>query len=180
MTTTTGGGTAATERLATFGAGCFWCVEAVLEQLDGVLDVQSGYMGGSVADPSYEQVCTGTTGHAEVVHVRFDPSRIAYSTLLDWFWKLHDPTTLNQQGADHGTQYRSVVFAHDDEQRAAAESSRVAAQARFRNPIVTEITPAGPFYAADPHHQDFYRGNKSYGYCRAVIVPKLEKLGLKR
>ncbi|MBI5851428.1 MAG: peptide-methionine (S)-S-oxide reductase MsrA [Planctomycetes bacterium] len=180
MTTTTGGGTAATERLATFGAGCFWCVEAVLEQLDGVLDVQSGYMGGSVADPSYEQVCTGTTGHAEVVHVRFDSSRIAYATLLEWFWKLHDPTTLNQQGADHGTQYRSVIFAHDDAQRVAAESSRAAAQARFRDPIVTEITPAGPFYVADPHHQDFYRGNKAYGYCRAVIVPKLEKLGLKR
>ncbi|MCC6785291.1 MAG: peptide-methionine (S)-S-oxide reductase MsrA [Planctomycetes bacterium] len=170
----------AAEELATFGAGCFWCVEAVLEQLDGVIDVQSGYMGGDVANPSYEAVCTGTTGHAEVVQIRFDPSRIAYATLLDWFWKLHDPTTLNRQGADVGTQYRSAIFVHGEAQQRVAEESRTRHQADFARPIVTEITPASAFYAAELYHQDFYRGNRSYGYCRAVIVPKLDKLGLKR
>jgi peptide-methionine (S)-S-oxide reductase len=170
----------AAEELATFGAGCFWCVEAVLEQLDGVIDVQSGYMGGDVANPSYEAVCTGTTGHAEVVQIRFDPSRIAYATLLDWFWKLHDPTTLNRQGADVGTQYRSAIFVHGEAQQRVAEESRTRHQADFARPIVTEITRASAFYAAELYHQDFYRGNRSYGYCRAVIVPKLDKLGLKR
>ncbi|MFO1051822.1 MAG: peptide-methionine (S)-S-oxide reductase MsrA [Planctomycetota bacterium] len=163
---------------ATFGAGCYWCTEAVLETLDGVLDVRSGFMGGTVANPSYELVCSGSTGHAEVVQVRFDPKKIAYATLLEWFWKLHDPTTLNQQGYDIGTQYRSVIFFHSAEQKRVAEDSRAKAQAQFQDRIVTEITPAGAFYEADAHHQDFYRNNPNQGYCRAVIRPKLKKLGI--
>lgn len=168
----------AAEEKATFGAGCFWCVEAVLEQLDGVTDVTSGYMGGSVENPTYEQVCSGRTGHAEVVQVTFDPSVISYDTLLDWFWKLHDPTTLNRQGADVGTQYRSAIFVHSDVQRAAAERSKRAAQPRFADPIVTEITDATAYYLAEDYHQDYYRLNTRQGYCRAVIAPKLNKLGL--
>ncbi|MCI0588088.1 MAG: peptide-methionine (S)-S-oxide reductase MsrA [Planctomycetes bacterium] len=168
--------------IATFGAGCFWCVEAVLEQLDGVLDVKSGYMGGKVANPSYKQVCSGTTGHAEVVQVTFDPKRISYATLLDWFWRLHDPTTLNRQGNDMGTQYRSAVFTHSEEQRKAAEASLEAVEksGAFEDPIVTEIVAAGPFYSAEAYHQDYYRGNREQGYCRAVIAPKLDKLGLRK
>jgi peptide-methionine (S)-S-oxide reductase len=165
---------------ATFGAGCFWCTEAVLEQLDGVLDVRSGYMGGAVANPTYEDVCGGETGHAEVVQVHFDPKVISYDTLLDWFWKLHDPTTLNRQGNDVGTQYRSVIFVHSDEQRRAAEASRTRAQAAFNRPIVTEIAAAGPFYEAEGYHQDYYRGNKRQPYCQVLIAPKLDKLGLER
>ncbi len=166
---------------ATFGAGCFWCTEAVLEQVDGVLDVRSGYMGGTVADPTYRDVCGGDTGHAEVVQVHFDPAKVSYDTLLDWFWQLHDPTTLNRQGADVGTQYRSVIFYHSEAQREAAERSKAAAQAsgEFDGPIVTEISPAASFYPAEDYHQDYYRLNASQGYCRAVIAPKLKKLGLK-
>jgi peptide-methionine (S)-S-oxide reductase len=164
--------------LATFGAGCFWCVEAVLEQLDGVLDVRSGYMGGRLERPTYKQVCAGDSGHAEVVQVSFDPARIPYAELLDWFWQLHDPTTLNRQGADVGEQYRSAIFYHSEEQRAEAERSRAAAAADFEDPIVTEITPAEAFYEAEDYHQDYYRGNREQGYCRAVIRPKLKKLGL--
>jgi peptide-methionine (S)-S-oxide reductase len=165
---------------ATFGAGCFWCVEAVLEQLDGVSDVSSGYMGGHVENPTYRQICTGSTGHAEVVQVTFDPSRISYDQLLDWFWKLHDPTTLNRQGPDRGTQYRSAIFFHSDAQRAAAERSRDAADASgdFSGPIVTEITEAGVFYEAEAYHQDYYQANKDAPYCRVQITPKLKKLGL--
>jgi peptide-methionine (S)-S-oxide reductase len=168
----------ATEEVATFGAGCFWCVEAVLEQLDGVLSVSSGYMGGSVDDPTYEQVCSGRTGHAEVVQVTFDPAVISYDTLLAWFWKLHDPTTLNRQGADVGTQYRSAIFFHSDVQRATAEAAKISAQPDFGRPIVTEISAASAYYPADEYHQDYYRLNTSAGYCRAVIAPKLNKLGL--
>jgi peptide-methionine (S)-S-oxide reductase len=170
----------ASEELATFGAGCFWCTEAVLEQLDGVIAVDSGYMGGDVPNPTYKAVCTGTTGHAEVVQVRFDPSRISYDVLLAWFWKLHDPTTLNRQGADVGTQYRSVIFTHSEEQRVAAEASKAAHAGDFADPIVTEITAASEYYPAEGYHQDYYRGNKSQGYCRAVIAPKLDKLGLEK
>jgi peptide-methionine (S)-S-oxide reductase len=168
--------------IATFGAGCFWCVEAVLEQYDGVLDVTSGYMGGDVAFPTYEQVCRGTTGHAEVVQVTFDPAKISYEKLLDLFWKLHDPTTLNRQGNDVGTQYRSVIFYHSDAQRVAAEASKKAADASgvFSDPIVTEIVEAGPYYKAEDYHQDYYRQNPQQPYCRAIIAPKLEKLGLDR
>lgn len=169
-------------QIATFGAGCYWCVEAVLEQLDGVKDVVSGFMGGDVPDPSYEEVVSGRTGHAEVVQVSFDPEVISYDQLLGWFWKLHDPTTLNRQGADVGTQYRSAIFFHSEDQRLAAETSKkkVDDAGVFDDPIVTEITEAGPFYVAKGEHQDFYRNNKNYGYCRVVISPKLDKLGLEK
>jgi peptide-methionine (S)-S-oxide reductase len=171
---------AGSTEVATFGAGCFWCVEAVLEQLDGVTEVTSGYMGGEKPDPSYEAVCSGTTGHAEVVQVTFDPARISYEELLDFFWRLHDPTTLNRQGADIGTQYRSAIFYHSEAQRAAAAKSMAAAQQQFIDPIVTEITAAGPFYSAEGYHQDYYRQNKNQSYCRVVIRPKLDKLGLEK
>ena len=164
--------------VATFGAGCFWCVEAVYEQVEGVLDVSSGYMGGQNENPTYKEVCSGSTGHAEVVQVRFDPARVSYEELLDWFWRLHDPTTLNRQGADVGTQYRSAIFVHSDAQRAAAEKSRELAQERFDDPIVTEITEAGTYWVGEDYHQDYYRNNKSQGYCRMVIRPKLRKLEL--
>ncbi len=170
-------------RIATFGAGCFWCVEAVLEQVDGVLSVTSGYMGGDVENPTYNAVCTGATGHAEVVQVTFDPDVLSYEALLEWFWKLHDPTTLNRQGGDRGTQYRSAIFYHDDAQRAAAIASKEKkdASGAFADPIVTEITAASTFYKAEVKHQDYYRLNKNENpYCPAVIAPKLEKLGLKK
>lgn len=168
--------------IATLGAGCFWCVEAVLEQLDGVVDVTSGYMGGEVANPTYEAVCRGTTGHAEVVQVTFDPKRVTYEKILDFFWKLHDPTTLNRQGPDVGTQYRSAIFYHSEAQRQAAEKSKSALDesGAAGAPSVTEITAAGPFYSADGYHQDFYRLNRKNPYCRAMIVPKLDKLGLEK
>ena len=166
--------------VATLGAGCFWCVEAVLEQIDGVQSVTSGYMGGSVAKPSYKAVCTGNTGHAEVVQVTFDPAVLPYSELLDWFWRLHNPTTLNQQGADIGTQYRSAIFVHSAAQRETAEASLAAADASgvFDAPIVTEITEAETYWPAEGYHQDYYSQNKSQGYCQMVIRPKLKKLGL--
>lgn len=167
---------------ATLGAGCYWCIEAVLEQIDGVHGVVSGFMGGHVENPTYEAVCAGITGHAEVVQVTFDPEVLPYEHLLAWFWKLHDPTTLNRQGADHGTQYRSAIYYHSDAQRDAAQKSKAAADAsgEFDDPIVTEITEASTFYEAKAEHQDFYRANRNYGYCRAVIAPKLDKLGLKK
>ena len=168
--------------VATFGAGCFWCVEAVLEQVDGVVDVASGYMGGDVPDPSYEQVCTGTTGHVEVVQVTFDPSRISYDDLLAWFWQLHDPTQVDRQGNDVGTQYRSVIFCHSEAQRAAAERSKqaLATSRRYLEPIATHVESAGAFYPAEDYHQDYYRGNRGASYCRYVIAPKLDKLGLEK
>ena len=166
--------------LATFGAGCFWCVEAVLQQLAGVKVVTSGYMGGDTTNPTYQQICTGTTGHAEVVQVEFDPDETSFAKLLDYFWKLHDPTTLNRQGNDVGTQYRSAVFHHDEAQRDAALASLQAmdASGTFDRPIVTEITEACQFWPAEDYHQDYYRQNREQGYCRAVIVPKLDRLGL--
>jgi peptide-methionine (S)-S-oxide reductase len=168
--------------VATFGAGCFWCVEAVLEQLAGVEDVKSGYMGGAVENPTYRQVCTGTTGHAEVVQVTFDPQVISYQKLLDYFWKLHDPTTRDRQGNDVGPQYRSAIFYHSEAQRQAAEAAKSAMDdsGAFGAKIVTEITRAGAFYPAEDYHQDYYRANRQQPYCRAVIVPKLDKLGLQR
>lgn len=166
--------------IATLGAGCFWCVEAVYDQIDGVYSSTSGYMGGTVNNPTYEQICTGTTGHAEVVQVVFDPKKLSYTKLLEWFWALHDPTTLNRQGADVGTQYRSAIFYHSDDQKKAAEASKMAAASDFNNPIVTEITKLETFYPAENYHQDFYFQNKTNGYCRAVISPKLEKLKLKK
>ncbi|GAA5480887.1 peptide-methionine (S)-S-oxide reductase MsrA [Haloferula sargassicola] len=163
----------------TLGAGCFWCTEAVYAQVDGVYSATSGYMGGTVADPSYEQVCTGSTGHAEVVQVVYDPEKISTGHILDWFWELHDPTTLNRQGADVGTQYRSAIFYHTPDQKKIAEASKEAAQKDFKDPIVTEITKAGTFYPAEKYHQDYYFENKSKNpYCRAVIEPKLRKLKL--
>lgn len=163
---------------ATFGAGCFWCVEAVFAMLDGVAAVESGYMGGQTKDPDYRSICTGQTGHAEVVRIDFDPEIISYEALLDWFWRSHDPTTLNRQGADVGTQYRSVVFYHSEAQRESAEASKNAAQPSFKNPIVTEITPAETFYPAEDYHQDYYQANRAAPYCQFVIRPKLKKLEL--
>lgn len=163
---------------ASFGAGCFWCVEAVFENLEGVQTVVSGYMGGQVKNPTYEAVCTGATGHAEIVQITFDPEVIEYKTLLDWLWRSHDPTTLNRQGADRGTQYRSAIFYHNEDQRAIAEASKAEAQKYFEDPIVTEITEASEFYPAENYHQDYYRLNKAAPYCQMVIRPKLNKLGL--
>lgn len=167
-----------TFEIASFGAGCFWCVEAVFENLDGVKKVESGYMGGHVKDPAYEAVCSGATGHAEIVQITFDPEVIKYETLLDWLWRLHDPTTLNQQGADRGTQYRSAIFYHTEEQKRIAEASKANAQKHFDDPIVTEITPAAAFYVAENYHQNYYRLNQTAPYCQMVIRPKMDKLGL--
>lgn len=163
----------------TLGAGCFWCVEAVYKQIDGVYSATSGYMGGTAANPTYQQVCEGTTGHAEVVQLVFDPKKVTAEKVLAWFWDLHDPTTLNKQGADEGTQYRSAIFYHTDAQKTLAEASKKAAQEHFKDPIVTEITKAGTFYPAENYHQDYYFQNKTKnGYCRLVIEPKLKKLKL--
>ena len=169
-----------TFRVATFGAGCFWCTEAILLQIEGVHSVTSGYMGGHVPRPTYDQVCAGKTGHAEVVQVQYDPARLRYEDLLAWFWKAHDPTQLNRQGNDVGTQYRSVIFYHDDDQRRAAEASKAQAGASglFTQPIVTELAPAATFYPAEDYHQDYYRRNRAAAYCRFVIRPKLDKLKL--
>jgi len=161
---------------ATFGGGCFWCIEAVFERLDGVRSVVSGYAGGRVAHPTYEQVCSGTTGHAEVARITFDPAVVSYEDLLALFWKAHDPTTMNRQGADVGEQYRSVIFYHDEKQRAAAEESRRNAASQFSTPIVTKIEPLREFYEAEDYHQDYYRNNPRAPYCMFVIKPKLEKM----
>lgn len=164
---------------ATLAGGCYWCLEAAYRQLEGVYKVTSGFMGGQVDNPTYEQVCSGTTGHAEVVQIVFDPKKISYERLLAWFWDLHDPTTLNRQGNDIGTQYRSAIFFHDEQQEKVAKASMKAAGANFDRPIVTEITKASKFYAAPEYHQDFYFQNKTKnGYCRVVIEPKLKKLKL--
>jgi len=161
---------------ATFGAGCFWCTEAVFETLEGVADVKVGYMGGTVKEPKYQQVCTGKTGHAEVAQIQFDPEKISYGELLAVFWKIHDPTTLNQQGADVGTQYRSAIFYHSDDQRQTAKQSREEYQQKLAKPIVTEIVPATEFYEAEDYHQNYYQNNPEAFYCRIVIAPKLKKL----
>jgi len=163
---------------ATLGAGCFWCVEAVFERLPGVQSVVAGYAGGTKPHPTYEEVCSGETGHAEVAQVVFDPAKISYEKLLEWFWRSHDPTTLNQQGADVGTQYRSVIFYHDDGQKKTAEKSKTAAQKEFNNGIVTEIQPLKEFYQAENYHQDYFKNNSNARYCAFVIKPKLKKLKL--
>jgi len=163
----------------TFGGGCFWCVDAVYQYVPGVIKITSGYAGGSVPNPTYEQVCTGRTGHAEVVQITYDPSKVTYDQLLDLFWKAHDPTTLNRQGADHGTQYRSIILTSSPEEAAAAEASKKKAQSQFPDPIVTEIVPLTAFYPAEEYHQDYYQNNKDKNpYCQVVIAPKLKKLGL--
>ena len=162
--------------LATYGGGCFWCVEAVFQRLDGVKSVTSGYAAGKTENPTYQEVVTGMTGHAEVIQIEFDPKKISYKDLLDVFWAAHDPTTLNRQGADRGTQYRSIILCHDDEQKKTAEASRKAATAQFKDPIVTEIVPLTKFYKAEGYHQNYYNRNPNAGYCRVVIKPKLDKL----
>jgi peptide-methionine (S)-S-oxide reductase len=164
--------------VATLGGGCFWCVEAVYERIDGVQSVVSGYAGGKNANPTYEEICTGTTGHAEVVQVQFNPEVISYEDILDLFWKAHDPTTLNRQGADVGTQYRSIILYDSEAQAQAAERSKAKAAAYFDDPIVTEIVSLGAFYEAEKYHQDYYDNNPYAGYCTFVIRPKLQKLGL--
>lgn len=161
---------------ATLGGGCFWCMEAVFERVPGVRAVTSGYAGGHTANPSYKQVCTGETGHAEVVQIEYDPAQVSFEQLLDLFWKAHDPTSLNRQGADVGTQYRSVIFYENEQQKLVAEKSKAEAAKKFSNPIVTEIAPLKAFYPAEAYHQDYYRKNPDAAYCRMVIRPKLEKL----
>ena len=163
---------------ATFGAGCFWCVEAIFERLEGVVDVRSGYTGGKIENPTYDDVCSGKTGHVEVVQVDYNPQIIGFKQLLDIFWKSHDPTTLNRQGGDTGTQYRSAVFYHSDKQRVIAEKSKKKADRSnlYEHPIVTEITRLAIFYPAEEYHQDYYRQNSNAPYCQVVIQPKLKKL----
>jgi peptide-methionine (S)-S-oxide reductase len=163
--------------IATFGAGCFWCVEAVFQELKGVIKVESGYMGGTMPNPTYRDVCTGNTGHAEVTRITFDPNVITYDELLEVLWTTHDPTTLNRQGADAGTQYRSAIFYYSDEQKAKAEKSKKEVATKiWDKPIVTEIVPADTFYPAEGYHQDYYANNPDAGYCRIVITPKVEKI----
>ena len=162
--------------VATLAGGCFWCLEAAFQDLKGVEKVQSGYAGGHAANPSYEDVCTGTTGHAEVVQITFDPTVVSFDDLLHVFFTIHDPTTLNRQGADTGTQYRSIILYSNDAQKQSAEKSKEQAQWRFPRPIVTEIVPLTKFYKAEDYHQDYFRKNPNVPYCAVVIRPKLEKL----
>jgi peptide-methionine (S)-S-oxide reductase len=173
------GPTSGAER-ATFAAGCFWCVEAVFQKVDGVASVKSGYIGGHVKNPTYQQVCGGNTGHAEAIQIEYDPNVARYEDLLDLFWRAHDPTQLNRQGADVGTQYRSAIFYHSEAQRVAAEASKkaLAASGAYPGPIVTEISPATEFYTAEAYHQNYYRDNPRAPYCALVIRPKMKKLGL--
>jgi peptide-methionine (S)-S-oxide reductase len=163
--------------VATLAGGCFWCLEAVYQEVEGVEEIVSGYTGGSVPNPSYRQVCSGETGHAEVVQVHFDPARISYRRILEIFFAIHDPTTMNAQGADVGTQYRSAIFVHTPEQRAAAEAlvEELETERLFDDPIVTEIEDSTEFYPAEVYHRNYYRDNSSQPYCRAVITPKLAK-----
>ena len=161
---------------ATLGGGCFWCVEAVFEQLPGVHNVVSGYAGGKTDNPTYREVCEGTTGHAEVCQIHFDAKVISYEKILEVFWLAHDPTTLNRQGNDVGTQYRSVIYYHDAVQQTAATKAKAAAGKDFRDPIVTEISPLPKFYEAEQYHQDYFLLNPNQGYCNAIIAPKLRKL----
>ncbi|HEY6072438.1 MAG TPA: peptide-methionine (S)-S-oxide reductase MsrA [Anaerolineales bacterium] len=166
---------------ATLAGGCFWCLEAVFDELKGVVSVESGYSGGHVENPTYTAVCTGMTGHAEVVQVTFDPQVLSYADLLQVFFTIHDPTTLNRQGADTGTQYRSAIFPHSAEQRATAEQviAELTQAGTFDRPIVTTIEPDAPFYPAEAYHQGYYRGHTEQAYCRAVISPKITKLRAK-
>jgi peptide-methionine (S)-S-oxide reductase len=167
----------ATPAIATLAGGCFWCTEAAFEQLRGVLTVQPGYMGGEDPAPSYEKVCGGRTGHAEVVQITYDPAEIDFATLLTVFFTIHDPTTLNRQGHDVGTQYRSAIFFHDEAQKAVAESliGQLNAEGAWPSPIVTEVTPATTFFVAEPYHHQYFRNNPHQGYCMAVVAPKALK-----
>lgn len=163
--------------VATLGAGCFWCVEAIYQSLEGVAKVESGYSGGSVKNPSYREVCNGTTGHAEVIQVHFDPKLISFADILEVFWETHDPTTLNRQGADVGTQYRSAIFYHSEEQKRVADIAKATADESglWPSKIVTEISPFTGYYSADDYHQDYYNNNSTQSYCSMVITPKLDK-----
>ena len=161
--------------IATLGAGCFWCVEAVFQEVKGVTSVESGYAGGQVVDPSYEQICDGTTGHAEVVRITFDPAVIGYRELLEIFFTIHDPTTLNRQGNDVGTQYRSVIYYHSAQQQATAKAVIAEMAIVWDAPLVTELAPAGIFYVAEPYHQNYFRQNPLQGYCAFVVAPKVAK-----
>lgn len=160
---------------ATLGGGCFWCTEAIYQMLPGVKSVASGYAGGTMENPSYKDVCSGGTGHAEVIQIEFDPKQISYDKILETFWQAHDPTTLNRQGADTGTQYRSIILYNSEAQKAAAEKSKAEAQKHFSRAIVTEIVPLKKFYKAEGYHQNYFRSNPDQPYCRAVILPKVEK-----
>ena len=160
---------------ATLGGGCFWCMEAVFQMLPGVKSVASGYAGGTKPNPTYKEVCTGDTGHAEVIQITYDPQQVSYEKILETFWDVHDPTTLNQQGPDSGTQYRSIILYNSDAQKNAAEKSKQEAQKHFKHPIVTEVVALKTFYPAEDYHQDYYRNNPNQGYCRAIIRPKVEK-----
>lgn len=162
---------------ATLGAGCFWCVEAQFQLLDGVISVTSGFSGGTVKNPAYREVCNGTTGHAEVCQIVYDPSKISFDELLAAFWQTHDPTQLNRQGNDVGTQYRSVIFYHNEKQKELAEKykKKLSASGAWDGPVVTEISPAGPFYKAENYHQNYFNGNGEQPYCQYVIQPKVEK-----
>ncbi len=166
---------------ATFGGGCFWCLEAIFERVPGVLTVTSGYAGGTVANPTYEEVCGGKTGHAEVVQIAYDPRRVTYEQLLDDFWRAHDPTTMDRQGPDVGSQYRSIILYNSESQRAAAEKSRaaLASSGTYDSPIVTEIVPLLKFYKAEAYHQHYFRNHPNAPYCTFVIAPKLKKLQMK-
>jgi peptide-methionine (S)-S-oxide reductase len=164
------------KELATFGGGCFWCTEAIFQRIDGVATVASGYAGGKTENPTYKQVTSGETGHAEVLQIEFDPKKVSFEKLLDVFWLAHDPTTLNRQGADVGTQYRSIILFHDERQKAAAEKSKKAAASQFKDPIVTEIVPLAKFYKAEGYHQNYFNNNPSAPYCNFVIRPKLKKV----
>jgi peptide-methionine (S)-S-oxide reductase len=161
--------------IATLAGGCFWCIETIFQDLRGVHKVQSGYIGGRVDNPTYREVCAGTTGHAEAIQVHFDPAEIAYGDLLEIFFSVHDPTTLNRQGNDVGTQYRSAVFYHSEDQRMAAEAAKTAAAGEWPNQIVTEIAPATTFYVAEDYHQNYYKDNPYQPYCSFVIAPKVKK-----
>lgn len=165
----------AKQEIATLGGGCFWCVEAVYQELNGVLKVESGYAGGHVANPTYEEVCSGTTGHAEVAQITFDPSVVSYAEILEVFFTVHDPTTLNRQGNDIGTQYRSVIFYNSPEQKAIAEAAKLAADELWEDPIVTEIKPLNKFYKAEKYHQNYYKDNPYQPYCVYVVGPKVKK-----
>ena len=163
---------------ALLGGGCFWCLEAVFEKLPGVIDVVNGYAGGTRNNPTYEEVCAGETGHAEVVRIEYDPSVVKFEKLLELFWKIHDPTTLNRQGADIGTQYRSVIFYYDDVQKNAAEAAMAVEQKQYEQPIVTQLLPAPVFWRAEDYHQDYFRNHPENAYCQIVIAPKIRKSGL--
>ena len=166
----------ANAQTATFGKGCFWCAQALFQKFDGIDGVVCGYAGGHTANPSYEDVCSDTTGHAETVQITYDPAKITYSQLLDIFWGVHDPTTLNQQGADEGTQYRSIILYENPEQKKLAEASKAAQQAKLKEPITTEIVPLTAFYRAEEYHQDYFKKNPHAPYCLFVIDPKILKL----